>query len=467
MGISLSSFEYDSVEYVSGPLLFVEGGDRFPAGSLVEITDKKGGVRLGQTLEVSRDKAVIQVLEGTSGLGTTGTTVRLESDIIKANVSRDMIGRVFDGLSRPIDGKPDVIAEARLPVAGFPINPISRSRPDEFIQTGISAIDCFNTLVRGQKLPVFSEAGLPSAELVISILNNSTVADDSKFLVIFAALGITRREQSIYQKNLVTGDRNLIAFLNLANDPVIERLLTPRFALTVAEYFAFELDYQVLVIMNDMTNYCTALREVSAAREEVPGRRGYPGYMYTDLSSLYERAGMLKGSEGSITQLLVLTVPDGDITHPIPDLTGYITEGQIVLANHLHKKGVFPPIDVLPSLSRLMNNGIGLGKTREDHRELANQLYACYAKGIDVRKLITIVGEDAISETDSLYLEFANRFEKELINQGGDAREINQTLDIGWDLLKDFPKEQLTRIDKDNLLRYYSVILEDGSISSI
>lgn len=463
----LTGLMYDSIDQIRGPLLFVNGGKDLPSGSLVEILSRGGARRRGQVLEVSETSAVIQVMEGTAGLGAAGTMVRLESAVIQAGVSRAMKGRILDGMGRPRDGKPAPVPEVVLPVAGLPMNPVLRTRPDEFIQTGISTIDCFNTLVRGQKLPVFSQAGLPSAELVLRIISGAGIEDPAKFLIIFAAMGITRREQSIYMRSLAGTGSRLLAFLNLADDPVIERLLTPRFALTAAEYFAFTLDHHVLVIMSDMTNYCAALREVSSAKEEVPGRRGYPGYMYTDLSTIYERAGRLKGSKGSITQIPVLTVPDGDITHPIPDLTGYITEGQIVMTDHLHKQGIFPPIDILPSLSRLMNSGIGQGKTREDHRAIANQMYACYSRGIDVRRLATIIGDDAISPGDRRYLDFSTAFEDTFINQGQKTRDIVETLDLGWSLLKSFPADELTRIDRDMISRYFSVILGDGTVSRI
>ncbi|MDD5089496.1 MAG: V-type ATP synthase subunit B [Candidatus Wallbacteria bacterium] len=465
--MNLAALEYDHLQAINGPLIFLKGGEKLPAMSMVQIEDKDGGIRMGQVLEVSSSHAVIQVLSHTAGLSLSGTRVRLESDVVTVDVSREMIGRIFNGIGRTIDGKQIVVAEARLPVTGNPINPVSRDKPDEFIETGISAIDCFNTLVRGQKLPVFSEAGLPAADLVISLLNHARIDEYRKFLVIFAALGITRREMNKYMKVLSDEGRQLIAFINLAEDPPIERLLTPRFALTTAEYFAFRLGYHVLVILSDMTSYCSALREVGAAREEVLGRRGYPGYMYTDLSTIYERAGRIKGLPGSITQLPVLTLPEGDITHPVPDLTGYITEGQIVLEHRLHRKGIYPPVDVLPSLSRLMNNGIGSGKTREDHRQLANQLYACYAKGVDVRRLVTIVGEDAISEQDRIYLRFAELFERELLHQGRGRRSISETLDTGWRLLRMFPSDQLTRINREMISRYYSAILEDGRPSPL
>lgn len=467
VGIDLTGLMYDTVNQIRGPLLFVKGGRDLPSGSLVEILSRDGVRRRGQVLEVSETEAVIQVMEGTAGLGTSGTMIRLDSRVVEAGVSRAMKGRILDGMGRPRDGRPTPVPEATLPVAGLPMNPVSRTRPNEFIQTGISTIDCFNTLVRGQKLPVFSQAGLPSAELVLKIISGAGMEDPSKFLIIFAAMGITRREQSVYMRSLSSAGTRLLAFLNLADDPVIERLLTPRFALTAAEYFAFTLDHHVLVIMSDMTNYCAALREVSSAKEEVPGRRGYPGYMYTDLSTIYERAGRLKGSAGSITQIPVLTVPDGDITHPIPDLTGYITEGQIVMTDHLHKRGIFPPVDILPSLSRLMNSGIGAGKTREDHRAVANQMYACYSRGIDVRRLATIIGDDAISPGDRRYLEFADTFETTFINQGDKTRNIEETLDLGWTLLGNFPKEELTRIDNEMISRYFSVVLGDGIISGL
>ena len=463
--MNLTTKEYRTITCITGPLLFLDNVHDLPFGSMVEITLPTGEVRSGQVLEISTRHVLIQILEKTSGMDIKRTSVRLREDIARIGVSTEMVGRIFDGAARPIDGLGEVAVEKRLPVSGAPINPVSRDRPEDFIMTGISAIDGFNTLVRGQKLPIFSGAGLPANEIAAQILEGAGVrGDEERFIVIFAAMGITRREASFFEDHFDrTGIKNkVVSFMNLADDPTIERILTPRCALTTAEFFAFEKDMHVLVVLTDMTNYCEALREVATAREEIPGRRGYPGYMYSDLASLYERAGRLKGRTGSITMLPILTMPDDDITHPISDLTGYITEGQIVLSRALHRQSVFPPIDVLPSLSRLMNNGIGRGKTREDHRELSNQLYACYSEGIDIRRLMAIVGEETLTDLDRKYLTFAERFEKELIGQGAGTRTIEETLDLGWELLSIFPKEELNRINKDLISRYFSEIMEDG-----
>jgi len=464
--MDLTVKEYRTVSYISGPLLFLEKVRDLPYGSMVEIVLPTGEIRNGQVLEIGMDHVLIQILEQTAGMDVEKTSVRLKEKVSRIGVSEEMVGRIFDGAVRPIDGLGETAVEKRLPVIGAPINPVARARPEDFIMTGISAIDGFNTLVRGQKLPIFSGAGLPADEIASQILEGARVrGEEEKFVVIFAAMGITQREASYFVEHFErTGIRNkVVSFINLADDPTIERLLTPRCALTTAEFFAFEKDMHVLVVLTDMTNYCEALREVATAREEIPGRRGYPGYMYSDLASLYERAGRIKGKAGSITMLPILTMPDDDITHPIADLTGYITEGQIVLSRSLHRQGVFPPIDVLPSLSRLMNNGIGPGKTREDHRELANQLYACYSEGIDIRRLMAIMGEDALSEMDRKYLTFAERFERELIGQGKKPRDIEETLDLGWELLRIFPKEELKRINKDLISRYFTEIMEDGT----
>jgi len=463
--MSLTTKEYRTITYISGPLLYLENVRDLPFGSMVEITLPTGDIRNGQVLEVNEQYVLIQILEKTIGMDVKKTSVRLKEAVARIGVSSEMVGRIFDGTSQPIDGLGEVAAEKRLPVSGSSINPVSRDRPEDFIMTGISAIDGFNTLVRGQKLPIFSGAGLPANEIAAQVLEGARVREkDEKFVVIFAAMGITRREASFFINHFdKSGIKNkVVSFMNLADDPTIERILTPRCALTTAEFFAFEKDMHVLVVLTDMTNYCEALREVATAREEIPGRRGYPGYMYSDLASLYERAGRLKGKPGSVTLLPILTMPDDDITHPIADLTGYITEGQIVLSRSLHRQGIFPPIDVLPSLSRLMNNGIGKGKTREDHRELSNQLYACYSEGIDIRRLMAIVGEESLTEMDRKYLTFADRFEKELIGQGRISRDIEGTLDLGWTLLKIFPKEELNRINKDLISRYFTEIMEDG-----
>ena len=463
--MDLITKEYRTINYISGPLLFLEKVRDFPYNAMVEIILPSDEVRNGQVLEIGDEHVLIQILEKTAGMDIEKTSVRLKEDVSRIGVSGEMVGRIFDGMARPIDGLGEIPMEKRLPVTGSPLNPVARARPEDFIMTGISAIDGFNTLVRGQKLPIFSGAGLPANEIAAQILEGARVRDqEENFVVIFAAMGITRREESFFVDHFdKTGIKNkVISFMNLADDPTIERILTPRCALTTAEYFAFEKGMHVLVVLTDMTNYCEALREVATAREEIPGRRGYPGYMYSDLAALYERAGRLRGKPGSITMLPILTMPDDDITHPIADLTGYITEGQIVLSRALHRQGIFPPIDVLPSLSRLMNNGIGEGKTRDDHRQLSNQLYACYSEGIDIRRLMSIMGEDALSEMDKNYLNFANSFEKRMIGQGIQPRNITETLDLGWELLKIFPKEELNRLNKDLISRYFTEIMEDG-----
>ena len=451
---------YRNVTHVSGPLVFLEGGGRFGYGAMLDLVLPDGEVRTGQVLEASGELTLVQVLEGTSQIGPAGTEVAFREAAATVKLSPYLLGRVLSGSGRPRDGRPEVVYQERRQIHGAPLNPVARQQPRLFIETGLSAIDGFNTLIRGQKLPVFSGPGLPANEIIGFILEHARVAgagEEQNLAVIFAAMGITHREATAYLSRLRGSEasQRLITFLNLADDPVIERLVTPRYALTAAEYFAFTLGMHVLVVLADMTNYCEALREVSGAREEIPGRRGYPGMMYTDLASIYERAGAVKGSPGSITQIPVVTMPDDDITHPIVDLTGYITEGQIVLSRALHQKGIFPPVDVLPSLSRLMNNGIGPGRTREDHRQLANQLYACYANGIDVRRLVSIIGEDALSESDRRHLVFADRFERELVHQGTGRRSIEETLDKGWELLRMLPQAELTRIRKELVERYY------------
>jgi V/A-type H+-transporting ATPase subunit B len=457
--LSLLSREYRGVRKVSGPLLFVESASDLPYAATVSISTPSGAPRHGQVIEVSDQVTVIQVFEDTMGLDVTRTTISLVDREARLGVSEDLVGRILDGSGRPRDDLPRTVADRVLPVSGIPINPISREKPRSFIHTGVSAIDGFNTLVRGQKLPVFSGAGLPGNEIAAQVLRQSRVTGESEsFLIVFAAIGITQREAAFFLSEFErTGARSrTVTFLNLADDPTIERLLTPRCALTAAEYLAFERGYEVLVLMTDMTSYCEALREIGTAREEIPGRRGYPGYMYTDLASLYERAGRIKGTRGSVTLLPILTMPDDDITHPIPDLTGYITEGQIVLSRQLHRRGVFPPIDVLRSLSRLMNNGIGKDRTREDHRELSNQLYSSYAKGQDTRRLVAIVGEDALGELDRKYLRFAEEFERSLIHQGGVERSVEETLDLGWKLLGGIPEQEFRRIRRDFIEKYGS-----------
>jgi V/A-type H+-transporting ATPase subunit B len=453
----LMTKEYTGVRRVSGPLLFVESASDLPYNGTVSIAVPGGAPRSGQVIEVSDTVTVIQVFEETMGMDIAHTSISLTDREARLGVSEDLIGRIFGGSGRPRDDLPPIVADAVLPVSGIPINPIAREKPRSFIHTGVSAIDGFNTLVRGQKLPVFSGAGLPGNEIAAQVLRQSRVTgEEESFVIVFAAIGITQREAAFFLSEFEqSGARSrTVTFLNLADDPTIERLLTPRSALTAAEYLAFELGYEVLVLMTDMTSYCEALREIGTAREEIPGRRGYPGYMYTDLASLYERAGRIQRRKGSVTLLPILTMPDDDITHPIPDLTGYITEGQIVLSRQLHRRGIFPPIDVLRSLSRLMNNGIGKGRTREDHRDLANQLYACYARGQDARRLLAIIGEDALADMDRNYLRFAEEFERSLIHQGGEDRSIEETLDLGWRALAGIPEAEYRRIRKEFIERY-------------
>ena len=448
--------EYRSIKEVVGPLMLVEGVEGVKYDELVEIEQADGEIRLGKVLEVNGSNALVQLFEASQGLKISTSKARFIGHGIELSVSEDMLGRVFDGMGRPADGGPEIIADKRLDINGEPINPAARDYPDEFIQTGISAIDGLNTLVRGQKLPVFSASGLPHAALAAQIARQAKVLGaDSKFAVVFAAIGITYEEADFFISDFRrTGaiDRAVL-FMNLASDPAIERIATPKMALTAAEYLAFEKGMHVLVIMTDITNYAEALREVSAARKEVPGRRGYPGYLYTNLASLYERAGRIKGKEGSITQIPILTMPEDDKTHPIPDLTGYITEGQIILSRELYKKGINPPIDVLPSLSRLKDKGIGAGKTREDHA--MNQIFAAYARGKEAKELSAILGEAALSAVDLKYAQFAEEFEKLYVSQGFEAnREINETLDIGWKLLSVLPRSELKRI-KDKFIDKY------------
>ena len=455
----IKSREYRSVTQVAGPLLIVEGVEEVAYGEVVYIRTPEGDNRMGQVLESQENVAIVQVFEGTRGLDTDQTRVRFSGDIMRISLSREILGRSFDGLGRPIDGGPEIIPEARLSITGAAINPTARDYPNEFIQTGISTIDGMNTLVRGQKLPIFSGAGLPHNELAAQIARQATVlGSEEPFSVIFAGMGITHEEANFFMNSFEsTGAlERIVSFINLADDPAIERLITPRMALTAAEFLAFNYDTHVLVILTDMTNYCEALREISSAREEVPGRRGYPGYMYTDLATNYERAGRIRGKKGSITQMPILSMPDDDITHPVPDLTGYITEGQFVLSRELHRKGVYPPVDVLPSLSRLMNEGIGEGRTRADHLGVSDQCYSAYAEGRDVRSLVAVVGEEALSERDCLNLRFADVFEERFVNQGVDEnRTIEQTLDLGWELLSMLPEGELKRIDEKYVKQYY------------
>jgi V/A-type H+-transporting ATPase subunit B len=459
MAIDIKTKEYKTVREVAGPLLMVEGVEGVAFGEVVRIKTPQGENRLGQVLESSKDIAIIQVFEGTRGIDTSETSIRFTGDIMRIAVSREMVGRFFDGLGRPIDGGPEIISDTKLSITGAPINPTARAYPNEFIQTGISTIDGMNTLVRGQKLPIFSGSGMSHNELAAQIARQARVlTSEESFSVVFAAMGITHEESAFFIKDFErTGAiERIVAFINLADDPAIERIITPRMALTAAEYLAFECDMHVLVILTDMTNYCEALREIAAAREEVPGRRGYPGYMYTDLSTNYERAGRIKGKNGSITQIPILSMPDDDITHPIPDLTGYITEGQFVLTRELHNKGIYPSVDVLPSLSRLMNEGIGEGRTRPDHLGVSDQCYSAYAEGRDIRNLVAVVGEEALTERDKLFLEFADKFEKEFVTQSSDEnRTIEETLDLGWKLLSILPEGELKRIDEKYIKQYH------------
>lgn len=450
--------EYKTIREIVGPLMLVEGVEGVKYNEMVEIVAANGAIRRGKVLEINRDKALVQLFEPSQGIQMSSSKARFLGKSMELAVSEDMLGRVFDGIGNPRDGGAPVIPEDRLDVNGQPINPAARDYPDEFIQTGVSAIDGLNTLVRGQKLPVFSVSGLPHAELAAQIARQAKVLNsDSKFAVVFAAVGITFEEADFFISDFrKTGAiERAVLFINLANDPAVERIATPRMALTAAEYLAFEKGMHVLVITTDITNYAEALREVSAARKEVPGRRGYPGYLYTDLATLYERAGRINGKEGSITQIPILTMPEDDKTHPIPDLTGYITEGQIILSRELYKKGVTPPIDVLPSLSRLKDKGIGVGKTREDHADTMNQLFSAYARGKEAKELSTILGEAALTEIDKKYAHFADEFEKKYVSQGFNTnRSINETLDIGWELLRLLPRNELKRI-KDKFLDMY------------
>lgn len=450
--------EYKTIREIVGPLMLVEGVEGVKYNEMVEIVAADGAIRRGKVLEINRDKALVQLFEPSQGIQMSSSKARFLGKSMELAVSEDMLGRVFDGIGNPRDGGAPVIPEDRLDVNGQPINPAARDYPDEFIQTGVSAIDGLNTLVRGQKLPVFSVSGLPHAELAAQIARQAKVLNsDSKFAVVFAAVGITFEEADFFISDFrKTGAiERAVLFINLANDPAVERIATPRMALTAAEYLAFEKGMHVLVITTDITNYAEALREVSAARKEVPGRRGYPGYLYTDLATLYERAGRINGKEGSITQIPILTMPEDDKTHPIPDLTGYITEGQIILSRELYKKGVTPPIDVLPSLSRLKDKGIGVGKTREDHADTMNQLFSAYARGKEAKELSIILGEAALTEIDKKYAHFADEFEKKYVSQGFNTnRSINETLDIGWELLRLLPRNELKRI-KDKFLDMY------------
>ena len=452
--------EYRTIKEVAGPLMLVEQVENVTYNELGEIELSNGETRRCKVLEINGSNALVQLFEASTGINLSNSKVRFLGRAMELGVSEDMLGRVFDGLGRTIDGGPEILPEKRMDINGLPMNPAARAYPSEFIQTGVSAIDGLNTLVRGQKLPIFSASGLPHAQLAAQIARQARVrGTDEQFAVVFAAMGITFEEANFFQESFKeTGaiDRTVL-FINLANDPAVERISTPRMALTAAEYLAFEKDMHVLVILTDITNYADALREVSAARKEVPGRRGYPGYMYTDLATMYERAGRQRGKSGSITMIPILTMPEDDKTHPIPDLTGYITEGQVILSRELYRKGIQPPIDVLPSLSRLKDKGIGEGKTREDHAATMNQLFAAYARGKDAKELMVILGEAALTETDLIYAKFADEFETRYVNQGYKTdRSIEETLEIGWELLRIMPRSELKRISDKLLDKYYN-----------
>ncbi len=456
--------EYKTTVEITGPLMIVDKVEGVAYDELVEIDLPSGEKRRGKVLEVDGDRAVVQMFEGTSGLNVSETKVRFQGDVLKLPVSGDLLGRTFSGAGKPIDGQPEIIPDEERDINGSPINPAARAYPDDFIQTGISSIDGMNTLVLGQKLPIFSGAGLPHSVLAAQIARQATVPSVNKaggkkieFAVVFAAMGITFEEAQFFINDFTNHGaiERSVLFINLADDPTVERIATPRMALTAAEYLAFTKHMHVLVIMTDMTKYAEALREVSSARKEVPGRRGYPGYLYSDLSTIYERAGRLRGEEGSITQLPILSMPEDDKTHPIPDVTGYITEGQVVLGRDLNQKGVFPPVNVLSSLSLLMPKGIGEGKTREDHGSVANQLFAAYARGLEVRELAVILGEGALTEADKKYLEFTEEFEKKFVQQGEtENRTIEETLTIGWKLLMILPKSELKRVKVEEIEKY-------------
>ena len=456
--------EYKTISEVAGPLMLVKKVENVTYNELGEIELPNGEVRRCKVLEINRDNALVQLFESSAGINLAQSKVRFLGKSMELAVSSDMLGRVFDGMGRPIDDGPEIIPEMRVDINGTPMNPAARDYPSEFIQTGVSAIDGLNTLVRGQKLPIFSGSGLPHADLAAQIARQAKVlGDGGNFAVVFAAIGITFEEADFFISDFKkTGaiDRTVL-FVNLANDPAIERISTPRMALSAAEFLAFEKGMHVLVILTDITNYAESLREVSAARKEVPGRRGYPGYLYTDLATMYERAGRIAGHDGSITMIPILTMPEDDKTHPIPDLTGYITEGQIILSRQLYRRGIAPPIDVLPSLSRLKDKGIGKGKTREDHADTMNQLFAAYARGKECKELMVILGEAALSDMDKLYAKFADEFENVYVSQGYSAnRDIEETLSIGWELLKILPKSELRRIRDEYLDKYYTEVGE-------
>ncbi len=449
---------YENIESIAGPILVVDGVEGVKYEELVEIITSKGLTKMGKVLEVNGNRAMVQMFESTQGLSIKGLKAKFLGKIATLGVSTNMLGRIFNGAGKPLDGGAEILAEKHVDISGASINPYSRNFPSDFIQTGVSTIDVMNTLVRGQKLPIFSGSGLPHAELAVQIARNAKVTDGSEFAVVFGAMGVTFEEAMFFQKEFErTGAiENATLFINTAADPVVERIAVPRMALSYAEYLAFEKEKHVLVILTDMTNYAEALREVSAARKEVPGRRGYPGYLYTDLSTIYERAGRIKGKNGSVTQMPILSMPEDDITHPIPDLTGYITEGQFVLDRSLHQKQIAPPVDVLKSLSRLAGAGMGEGKTREDHSKLKDQLFACYARGKDVRELAVVLGESSLSDIDKTYLAFAEKFEKDFVGQGFNSnRNIIESLDLGWELLRPFPITELKRINTATIEKYH------------
>ncbi len=454
----MTAKEYKTITRIAGPLVFVEKTEDIGYGEIVRVTMPNGDVKSGQVLDTSKDIVVVQIFEGTSGIDRN-SRVKFLGKTIELPVSSDMLGRILSGAGKPIDDGPEIVPEMKMSIMGAAINPFARSPPADFIQTGISTIDLMNTLVRGQKLPIFSGSGLPHNEIALQIARQAkVVGQKGDFAVVFAAMGITNEEAQYFISDFEqTGAlERAVVFLNLADDPAVERLITPKMALTAAEYLAYEKNMHVLVILTDMTNYCESLREIGAAREEVPGRRGYPGYMYTDLATIYERAGMIQGRKGSITQIPILTMVGDDITHPIPDLTGYITEGQIVLSRELHRNNIYPPVDVLPSLSRLMNSGIGEGKTREDHKNVSDQQYAGYAEGRDLRGLVAIVGEEALSSRDKRLLKFAAAFEDKFVRQGKkEDRSIEKTLDVSWDLLSSIPEDELTRVSPKIKEKYY------------
>ncbi len=454
------ALEYIGLKEINGPLVIIEGVQDVALDEMVDVVLDSGEKRLGQVVTVSKDKAVVQMFEGSTGLSEDNVVSHFTGHTMELAVSKEMLGRVFDGVGRPIDGFGKIFPEAKVDVNGSPMNPVSRNYPRDFIQTGVSAIDGLSTLIRGQKLPIFSGSGMPHDNLAVQIVSQATLADGSNddFAIVFAAMGVKHDVANYFKRSFEESGalERVVMFMNLSNDPVVERIITPRCALTAAEFLAFQHNMHVLVILTDMTSYAEALREISSSKGEIPSRKGYPGYLYSDLASLYERAGMIKNAEGSVTQIPILTMPNDDITHPIPDLTGYITEGQIVLERSLHLKGIYPPVSVLPSLSRLMKDGIGDGFTREDHPELSNQLFAAYSKVSDARALASVIGEEELSETDKQYMEFGKAFEQQFVGQKKfENRSIEKTLSMGWDLLKLLPKTELDRISKEMMEKYY------------